>query len=154
MDQIIVRLEKGWQKKDIPSFNIGDTVRVHSKIIEGEKERTQVFEGTVIGRKYGGHRAVITVRKISSGVGVERVFPLHSPFVQQIQVVREGQVRRAKLYYLRALRGKAARVAEKDFGRRASKNAKGAAAVPVVPDPVTPAASGEGVEPAPEEQQV
>ena len=115
MDQTIGRLEKTWSKKQIPRFNIGDTVRVHAKVIEGEKERIQVFEGIVIGRKGGGHREVVTVRKISYGVGVERVFPLHSPFIQQIQVVREGRVRRAKLYYLRTKQGRAAYISEKEL---------------------------------------
>jgi large subunit ribosomal protein L19 len=116
MNRTIERLEKSWSKQQVPSFNIGDTVRVHAKIIEGEKERIQVFEGIVIGRRGGGHRQVFTVRKISYGVGVERIFPVHSPFIQQVQVVREGRVRRAKLYYLRARQGKAAHVSEKEFG--------------------------------------
>jgi len=115
MDQTIARLEKTWSKKQISRFNIGDTVRVHARVIEGEKERIQVFEGIVIGRKGGGHREVFTVRKISYGVGVERVFPLHSPFIQQIQVVREGRVRRAKLYYLRTRQGRAAYISEKEL---------------------------------------
>jgi large subunit ribosomal protein L19 len=116
MNRIIERLEKTWSKKQVPSFNIGDTVRVHAKVIEGEKERIQVFEGIVIGRRGGGHREMFTVRKISYGVGVERVFPVHSPFIQQIQVVRQGRVRRAKLYYLRSRQGRAAYVAEKEYG--------------------------------------
>ncbi len=116
MNRTIERLEKTWSKKQVPSFNIGDTVRVHAKVIEGEKERIQVFEGIVIGRKGGGHREMFTVRKISYGVGVERLFPLHSPFIQQIQVVREGRVRRAKLYYLRSRQGRAAYVSEKEYG--------------------------------------
>jgi large subunit ribosomal protein L19 len=116
MNRTIERLEKTWSKKQVPSFNIGDTVRVHAKVIEGEKERIQVFEGIVIGRRGGGHREVFIVRKISYGVGVERIFPLHSPFIQQIQVVRQGQVRRAKLYYLRSRQGKAAYVSEKEYG--------------------------------------
>jgi large subunit ribosomal protein L19 len=116
MNRTIERLEKTWSKKQVPSFNIGDTVRVHAKVIEGEKERIQVFEGIVIGRRGGGHREVFTVRKISYGVGVERIFPLHSPFIQQIQVVRQGRVRRAKLYYLRSRQGKAAYVSEKEYG--------------------------------------
>lgn len=118
MDQTIRRLEKSWAKKEIPRFNIGDTVRVHAKVVEGEKERVQVFEGVVIGKKKGGHREVFTVRKVSYGVGVERVFPVHSPFIQQIQVVRAGKVRRAKLYYLRSLQGKAAYVSEKEFAAK------------------------------------
>jgi len=116
MNRTIERLEKTWSKKQVPSFNIGDTVRVHAKVIEGEKERIQVFEGIVIGRRGGGHREMFTVRKISYGVGVERIFPVHSPFIQQIQVVREGRVRRAKLYFIRTRQGRAAHVSEKEFG--------------------------------------
>ncbi|MFO7974534.1 MAG: 50S ribosomal protein L19 [Candidatus Hydrogenedentota bacterium] len=102
------------QKKaaeNIPQFNIGDTVRVHFRIVEGEKERVQVFEGVVIGRKGGeSPNAKFTVRRVAFGVGVERVFPLHSPRVEKVQVIREGHSRRAKLYYLRQRVGKAARV--------------------------------------------
>jgi large subunit ribosomal protein L19 len=97
--------------KDVPKFGIGDTVRVHFRIVEGEKERIQVFEGVVIGRKGGeGPEARFTVRRVVFGEGVERVFPLHSPRVEKVEVVREGHVRRAKLYYLRERSGKAARV--------------------------------------------
>jgi large subunit ribosomal protein L19 len=97
--------------KDIPQFNIGDTVRVHFRIVEGDKERVQVFEGVVIGRKGGtSSNATFTVRRVAYNEGVERVFPLHSPRVVKVQVTREGQVRRAKLYFLRDRRGKAARV--------------------------------------------
>ncbi|PJB38150.1 MAG: 50S ribosomal protein L19 [Deltaproteobacteria bacterium CG_4_9_14_3_um_filter_44_9] len=98
---------------EIPDFQPGDTVKVHSKIIEGDKQRIQVFEGVVIGRKGGGSRETFTVRKISYGVGVERIFPLHSPRIAKIEVVRKGLVRRAKLYYLRELKGKAARIKER-----------------------------------------
>jgi len=99
----------------IPKFGIGDTVRVHFRIVEGEKERIQVFEGVVIGRKGGeSPEANFTVRRVAFGEGVERVFPLHSPRVEKVQVTREGSVRRAKLYYLRALSGKAARVKAKE----------------------------------------
>jgi large subunit ribosomal protein L19 len=105
------------QKKpaeSIPQFNIGDTVRVHFRIVEGEKERVQVFEGVVIARNGAeSPQATFTVRRVAFGVGVERVFPLHSPRVEKVQVVREGQVRRAKLYYIRDLSGKAARVKAK-----------------------------------------
>lgn len=99
-------------KSDVPAFRAGDTVRVHVKVVEGTRERIQIFEGVVIKRKGGGIGETFTVRKISYGVGVERAFPLHSPRVAQIEVVRYGKVRRAKLYYLRNLRGKAARIKE------------------------------------------
>ncbi|WP_029330849.1 MULTISPECIES: 50S ribosomal protein L19 [Exiguobacterium] len=99
-------------KSDVPSFRPGDTVRVHVKVVEGTRERIQLFEGVVIKRHGGGISETFTVRKISYGVGVERAFPLHSPRVAQIEVVRYGKVRRAKLYYLRNLRGKAARIKE------------------------------------------
>ncbi|MBI4619784.1 MAG: 50S ribosomal protein L19 [Desulfobacterales bacterium] len=106
-------IEKEHINLDIPDFEPGDTIKVHSKIIEGDKQRIQVFEGVVIGRKGGGSRETFTVRKISYGVGVERIFPLHSPRIAKIEVVRKGLVRRAKLYYLRELRGKAARIKER-----------------------------------------
>lgn len=114
MDQI-ERIERGLQKKEVFHFRVGDTVRVHSKVREGEKERIQVFEGVVIGKKGSRHRVNFTVRKISYGVGVERIFPLHSPSLDKIEVVREGKVRRAKLYYLREKKGKAARIGEREF---------------------------------------
>jgi large subunit ribosomal protein L19 len=107
------QLEKEQMKGNIPDFGPGDTVRVHVKVREGEKERIQVFEGVVIGRRGGGLRETFTVRKISYSIGVERVFPVHSPSVDHIDVVRHGKVRRAKLYYLRALKGKAARIEER-----------------------------------------
>ncbi|GBC90220.1 MAG: 50S ribosomal protein L19 [Fimbriimonadales bacterium] len=99
-------------KKDIPEFRPGDTVRVHVRVVEGNKERTQIFEGVVIARKHGGIADTITVRKISYGVGVERTFPIHSPTVAKIEVVRRGKVRRAKLHYLRNLSSKEARLKE------------------------------------------
>ena len=105
-------LEKEQLRNNIPAFSPGDTVRVHVKVREGEKERIQVFEGVVIGRRGGGLRESFTVRKVSYSIGVERVFPVHSPNVDRIEVVRHARVRRAKLYYLRALRGKAARLEE------------------------------------------
>lgn len=108
-------VEAGHLKKDRQGFAPGDTVKVHVKVIEGEKERTQVFEGIVIRRRGEGGRASFTVRRISYGVGVERTFPLHSPRIEKIDVVRHGKVRRSKLYYLRELAGKAARVKEKRF---------------------------------------
>jgi large subunit ribosomal protein L19 len=101
------------QLTERPQMKAGDTVRVHVKVREGDKERIQVFEGTVIGQHRGGVRATFTVRKVSFGQGVERIFPLHSPIVDKIEVVRGAEVRRAKLYYLRSLRGKAARMTEK-----------------------------------------
>ncbi|MCH7987828.1 MAG: 50S ribosomal protein L19 [Planctomycetes bacterium] len=110
---IITDLQKEQIVADIPVFQPGDTIAVHFKVIEGEKERLQVFTGVVIKRHGGGTSETFTVRKVSHGVGVERVFPLHSPKIAKIERMREGRVRRAKLYYLRNLRGKAARIAEK-----------------------------------------
>ena len=106
--------EKEHMRRDIPATPIGSTVRVHYRIIEGEKERIQIFEGVVIALKRAALRSTITVRKVTAGVGVERVFPLHSPKLEKIQVVRLGRVRRSKLYYLRQLKGKKARIREKD----------------------------------------
>ena len=110
---IIQALEREQIKTDIPDFRPGDTVRVHVKVVEGERERIQVFEGVVIARSGGGVRETFTVRKVSQGVGVERIFPLHSPRVEKIEVIRRGRVRRAKLYYLRQRVGKAARIKER-----------------------------------------
>ncbi len=101
-------------KENIPSFQPGDTLRVHVRIKEGNKERLQAFEGVCIARKHGGARETVTVRKVSFGVGVERIFPLHGTVIDHIDVIRRGRVRRAKLYYLRDLKGKAARIKEKD----------------------------------------
>ena len=100
-------------RTDIPDFRPGDTVRVHAKVVEGTRERIQMFEGVVIARKNSGINETYTVLKISNGVGVERIFPVHTPRVEQIEVIRHGKVRRAKLYYLRALTGKKARIAER-----------------------------------------
>ena len=100
-------------KAELPTFEVGDTVKVHVKIKEGEKERIQVFEGTVIAKKHGGVAETFTVRRLSHGCGVERVFPLHSPHVDKVEVIRQGRVRRAKLYYLRDRMGKAAKVKSK-----------------------------------------
>jgi large subunit ribosomal protein L19 len=105
-------VEKPEMRADLPTFRIGDTIRVHVKIKEGDKERVQVFEGIVIARKNGDLRTTFTVRKTSFGQGVERIFPLHSPVIEKIEVTRKGRVRRAKLYYLRDLRGKAAKIKE------------------------------------------
>jgi large subunit ribosomal protein L19 len=107
-------IEKTQLKDNIPNFKSGDTVRVHVRIKEGNKERLQIFEGLCIARKHGGSRETITVRKISFSVGVERIFPIHATIIDHIDLVRRGRVRRAKLYYLRALRGKAARIKELD----------------------------------------
>ena len=112
---IIDRIEREQMRMDIPSFRPGDTVRVHVKIREGEKDRVQVFQGIVIVKKKSGIRSSFTVRKISYGIGVERVFPLHSPSIDKIEVVEKGLVRRSRLYYLRGLRGKAARVKTRRF---------------------------------------
>jgi large subunit ribosomal protein L19 len=113
MSKIIDQLEAEQLKADVPDFVPGDTVVVHVKVKEGERERLQAFEGVVIGRRNRGMNSSFTVRKVSYGEGVERVFPLHSPAVAKIDVKRKGDVRRAKLYYLRDLSGKAARIAEK-----------------------------------------
>ncbi|MBR3623917.1 MAG: 50S ribosomal protein L19 [Selenomonadaceae bacterium] len=110
---IIEELEKEQLRSDIPQFKPGDTVRVHAKIVEGTRERIQVFEGVVIARQGTGVRETFTVRRVSYGTGVERVFPVHSPRIDKIEVMRRGIVRRAKLYYLRKLTGKAARIREK-----------------------------------------
>ena len=111
---IIDKIEQEQMKKDVVKFNVGDSVRVHTRVVEGEKERIQIYEGTYIARNNSGVSETITVRKLSFGTGVERIFPIHSPVIFKIDVVRSGQVRRAKLYYLRALRGKAARLKERD----------------------------------------
>ncbi len=103
-------------KKDLPAIRAGDTVRIHQKIKEGDKERVQIFEGLVLSRKHGKEAgSMITVRKIVSGVGVEKIIPVHSPSIQKIEVVKSGKVRRAKLYYLRKLRGKKAKLKKKEF---------------------------------------
>ncbi len=109
---IIKKIENEQLRLDFPVFKAGDTVKVHVKIIEGEKTRIQIFEGVVISKTGGGAMARFTVRKISSGIGVERVFPMSTPFIEKIELVSRGRVRRAKIYYLRELRGKAARIKE------------------------------------------
>ena len=112
MSSIIEAINQENVKTNIPEFNVGDTVKVMVKVIEGDRERLQAFEGIVIARKHGGISETFTVRRLSFGVGVEKTFPIHSPKVADIQVVRQGRVRRAKLYYLRARTGKAAKVKE------------------------------------------
>src|SRR3989440_12615753 len=130
------RLNATLVKKTVPVFEIGDTVRVHVRVAEGEKERVQVFEGVVISRKGGQNAESFTVRKVSYGVGVERIFPLHSPVVERVDVVRQGRVRRAKLYYLRTKKGKMARVAEREYlaeGKIKQDSAPAASAADEVP---------------------
>ena len=113
MHTAIAELEQAQIRSDVPGFRPGDTLRVHVKVTEGTRSRVQVFQGIVIRRQGGGARETFTVRKISYGVGVERTFPVHTPAIEKIEVVTRGRVRRAKLYYLRSLRGKAARVRER-----------------------------------------
>ena len=110
MNEIIKSIENEYLKSDMPEINVGDTVKVNVRIVEGNKERLQAFDGIVIARRNGSIRETFTVRKISYGVGVERTFPLHSPKIDHIEIVRKGKVRRAKLYYLRGRTGKAAKV--------------------------------------------
>ncbi|MDI7741640.1 50S ribosomal protein L19 [Lysinibacillus fusiformis] len=112
MSNIITEITKEQLRSDLPSFRPGDTVRLHVKVVEGTRERIQLFEGVVIKRRGGGISETFTVRKISYGVGVERTFPVHTPKITKLEVIRRGKVRRAKLYYLRNLRGKAARIKE------------------------------------------
>lgn len=113
MHSAIAELEQAQIRSDIPAFRPGDTLKVHVRVTEGNRSRIQVFQGIVIRRQGGGARETFTVRKISYGVGVERTFPVHTPAIEQIEVVTRGDVRRAKLYYLRSLRGKAARIKER-----------------------------------------
>ncbi len=113
MNDIIRSIEAGQMKETVPEFRVGDTVRVHNRIKEGNRERIQIFEGTVIKRQNGGVRETFTVRKTSGGIGVEKTWPLHSPSVANVEVVRRGKVRRAKLFYLRKRVGKAAKVKER-----------------------------------------
>ena len=110
---ILKQIERENMRMDMPAFRSGDTVKVHLRIVEGEKERIQIFQGNVIRIKRGTTNATFTVRKVSDGVGVERIFPLHSPFIDHIELVTEGSVRRSRLYYLRDLKGKAARIKPK-----------------------------------------
>jgi large subunit ribosomal protein L19 len=111
---IMKKIEREQMRFDIPAFRSGDTVKVHLRIVEGEKERVQIFQGNVIRIKRGATNATFTVRKISDGVGVERIFPLHSPFIERVELVSEGRVRRSRLYYLRDRKGKAARIKPKN----------------------------------------
>jgi len=113
--ETIRQIEREMMRLDLPAFATGDTVKVHVKIKEGEKERIQAFQGVVISKRGGGTGATFTVRKVSYGIGVERIFPLHSPVIDKIDVVTRGRVRRSKIYYLRKLRGKAARIKERRF---------------------------------------
>ena len=112
---IIKKIEAEHLRLDMPDFKAGDTVKVHYRIIEGEKERIQVFQGAVLRRRRGTTNSTFTVRKISDGIGVERVFPMNSPFIDRVEVVSEGKVRRSRIYYLRNLRGKAARIKSKQI---------------------------------------
>jgi large subunit ribosomal protein L19 len=128
------RIQQSLTRKHVPKFEIGDTVRVHVKVVEGEKERIQVFEGTVIARKGSLNGETFTVRKMSFGVGVERIFPLHSHIVTKIDVVRQGRVRRAKLYYLREKKGKFAKVEDREFAAD-TRPAEAAAKPEVSPEP-------------------
>lgn len=120
---IIKKIERENMRMDLPEFRPGDNVKVHLRIVEGEKERIQVFQGNVIRIKRGGSNGTFTVRKISDGIGVERIFPLNSPFIDHVEVVTEGKVRRSRLYYLRALKGKAARIKPRSRYGAAAKSA-------------------------------
>jgi len=133
MNNVIQAVENRQLRSDVPKFQPGDTVRVHVRIKEGDKERIQAFEGVVIARKHSGVRESITVRKTSFGVGVERIFPLHASVIDRIDVVRHGRVRRAKLYYLRKLRGKAARIRERDTRGEVAAAAANAKSAPIEP---------------------
>ena len=112
MNKIVEAIEKEYMKQEVPQFEVGDTVKVYVKVVEGTRERLQAFEGIVIAKKNGGVRETFTVRRVSFGIGIERTFQLHSPRVDKIELVRHGKVRRAKLYYLRDLSGKAAKIKE------------------------------------------
>lgn len=139
MNLVVGSVENKQLRSDIPNFKPGDTIRVHVKIKEGDKERIQVYEGVVIARKHSGVRESITVRKVSFGIGVERIFPLHATVIDKFELVRRGRVRRAKLYYLRNLRGKAARIRDLDVRAQRAAAAKAAAATvkaaPVAAEP-------------------
>jgi len=132
----LLRVERDFLKKRIPEFSVGDTVKVHVKVVEGDKVRNQIFQGTVIGRRGGGVRETFTVRKISSNVAVERTFPLHSPNVVKIERIREGRVRRAQLTYMRSRKGKQARIAGRQGDMSGESQRTGDATEPVVTEPV------------------
>jgi large subunit ribosomal protein L19 len=134
----LAQIEKSYLRDDLPHFGSGDTIRVHVKIKEGDKERVQVFQGTVTSRRGGGTGATFTVRKVSSGIGVERVFPLHSPNIARIERIRAGQVRRKKLYYLRELTGKSARIKEQILDTSNNKKTEKKAAAKPAEKPAEP----------------
>jgi len=113
MNNIIKAIESEYMKKEPPKFDVGDTVKVWVKVVEGNRERLQAYEGAVIAKRSGGVKETFTVRRVSFGVGIERIFPIHSPRIDRVEIVRKGRVRRAKLYYLRNLSGKAAKIEEK-----------------------------------------
>ncbi len=133
----ITQIEKEYLKENVPQFKSGDTLKVYVKIKEGDKERIQVFQGTVIGRRGGGTGETFTVRKVSGGIGVERIFPLHSPNVDKIELIRSGKVRRSKLYYLRNLTGKSARIKEQIADSSAKKKVSGSKAKTEKPQKAT-----------------
>ena len=160
MSSVIDSIERAQVKKGLPSFDPGDRVRVHFQVIEGNRRRTQVFEGIVLKRQGSGARETFTVRKQSFGVGVERTFPLHSPKIEKLEIAARGDVRRAKLYYLRGRIGKAARVAERRWGIDEELISAPVAAEAEAPEALdaegvsqTEAAVEEGLEPAPEEER-
>jgi len=130
----IADIEAKYQRNDVPDLRAGDSVRVHTKIKEGDKERIQIFEGVVIARRRGGVRASFTVRKVSYGVGVERIFPTHSPRIDKIEVTGHGEVRRSRLFYLRDLQGKAARLTQEESSHETAR-APAAPAAPAAPPP-------------------
>jgi large subunit ribosomal protein L19 len=139
---LLKEIESSYRRTDLPDLRAGDSVRVHTLIKEGDKERVQIFEGVVIGQHRGGSRASFTVRKVSYGVGVERIFPLHTSRIEKIEVVARGEVRRARLNYLRELEGKAARIkGEKSSDDAAEQQQGSASAAAAAPDAATEAAS-------------
>jgi large subunit ribosomal protein L19 len=152
MSKVIEELERAQLREDLPQFKAGDTVRVHFQVIEGQRRRTQVFEGIVIKRQGGGVRETFTVRKQSFGVGVERTFPVHSPKIERIEVTAVGDVNRAKLYYLRGKVGKKARVREKRFGP-GSKPVAATEQAPTVTEPEEVEPEAEAAEPEPVERE-
>ncbi len=135
---VLKNIEAPQLRSDLPEFGSGDTVRIYVKVIEGEKERLQVFQGVVLGRRGSGLRSSFTVRKVSDGVGVERIFPAHSPSIAKVEVVRRGAVRRSKIYYLSELKGKSARIRERRTGpgTKKQKLAKPLPAAEVKPTPI------------------